>query len=151
QPVRGADDARQILADRRAQIAKTMRGRTSPQKLLDAVQAAAEKPFDEGLKVEKIISAELVRSTESKALRHLFFAEREARKIPGLSDSVKSRSVERVGIVGAGTMGGGIAMAFANAGIPVTLLDVSRDALDSGLAKIRKNYERSVSRGSLKH
>jgi 3-hydroxyacyl-CoA dehydrogenase len=127
-----------------------MRNRRSPARLLDALQAAVEMPFDEGLKVERAISGELERSLESHALRHLFFAERETRKIPGLSDQTRKRPVRRVGIVGAGTMGGGIAMAFANAGVPVTLLDASREALDAGLAKIRKNYERSVSRGSLK-
>jgi 3-hydroxyacyl-CoA dehydrogenase len=149
QPVRGAEKAAQIFAEKRAQIAKTMRGRRSPVKLLEALQAAAEKPFDEGLQVEKAISDELEKSIESRALRHLFFAEREARKIPGLSDRVKRRAVNSVGIVGAGTMGGGIAMAFVNAGIPVTLFDVSQEALDRGLATIRRNYGRSISRGSL--
>ncbi len=149
-PVRGAENAAQILADRRAQAARTMRGRTSPVKLLEALQAVTEMPFDEGLKVENAISIVLEKSIESRALRHLFFAEREARKIPGLSDRVQRRPIKGVGIVGAGTMGGGIAMAFVNAGIPVTLLDISKDALDAGFAKIRKNYERSVSRGSLK-
>jgi 3-hydroxyacyl-CoA dehydrogenase len=149
-PVRGAGNAAQVLAEKRAQTTKTMRGRTSPAKLLEALQAAAEKPFEEGLKVEAAISSELEKSIESRALRHLFFAEREARRIPGLSDNVRRRPVKRVGIVGAGTMGGGISMAFVNAGIPVTLTDVSQAALDAGLAKIRKNYERSVSRGSLK-
>ena len=110
--------------------------------MLDALQAAVEKTFEEGLKVEQNISIELVRSLESRALRHLFFAEREVRKIPGLSDRVVRRNIRRVGIVGAGTMGGGIAMAFANAGVPVTLLDAKQEALDAGLAKIRKNYER---------
>ena len=148
-PVRGAENAAQIFADKAAQAAKIMRGRASPAKLLEALQAAAEKPFDEGLKVEKSISIELEKSIESRALRHLFFAEREARMIPGLSSRVQRRPVTSVGIVGAGTMGGGISMAFVNAGIPVTLLDVSQAALDAGLAKIRKNYERSVSRGSL--
>jgi 3-hydroxyacyl-CoA dehydrogenase len=148
--VRGAENAEQILAAKRALAAKTMRGRTSPAKLLEALQAAAEKTFDEGIEVEKAISIELEKSIESRALRHLFFAEREARKIPGLSDRVQRRPVKSVGIVGAGTMGGGISMAFVNASFPVTLLDVSQAVLDAGLAKIRKNYERSVSRGSLK-
>ncbi len=149
QPVRGAENAAQVLAEKHAQAAKTMRGRHSPLKLIEALQAAADKPFDQGLDVERAISRELEQSLESRALRHLFFAEREARKVPGLSDRVQRRPVGKVGIVGAGTMGGGISMAFANAGIPVTLLDVSAPALDAGLARIRKNYERSVSRGSL--
>ncbi len=148
--VRSTENVAQVLAEKRAQAVKTMRGRTSPAKLLEALQAAAEKPFDEGLKVEMAVSAELEKSIESRALRHLFFAEREVRRIPGLSDNVQRRPVESVGIVGAGTMGGGISMAFVNAEIPVTLTDVSQAALDAGLAKIRKNYERSVSRGSIK-
>ncbi|MGZ8486694.1 MAG: 3-hydroxyacyl-CoA dehydrogenase NAD-binding domain-containing protein, partial [Candidatus Binatia bacterium] len=124
--------------------------RQSPIKLLEALQAAAKQPFDDGLEIEKAISADLVKADESRALRHLFFAERQVSKIPGLSDGSKPRPVKSVGIVGAGTMGGGISMAFVNAGIPVTIIDAKQEALDSGLAKIRKNYERSVSRGSIK-
>ena len=102
------------------------------------MQAAAEKPFDAGLEVERAISGELEKSLESRALRHLFFAEREARRIPGLSERTPRRPISQVGIVGAGTMGGGIAMVFANAGIPVTLVDAKPEALEAGLAKIRK-------------
>jgi 3-hydroxyacyl-CoA dehydrogenase len=149
-PVRGTENTVQVLAEKRIQAAKTMRGRASPAKLLEALQAAVEKPFDEGLKVEAAISAELEKSIESRALRHLFFAEREARRIPGLSDKMQRRPVKSVGIVGAGTMGGGISMAFVNTSIPVTLFDLNQAALDAGLAKIRKNYERSISRGSLR-
>lgn len=149
-PVRDAANAASLLAEKRALIAKTMRGRNSPARLLDALQAAAEKPFAEGLAIERTISAELEQALESRALRHLFFAEREARKIPGLPEQVRPRPVRRIGIVGAGTMGGGIAMAFANAGIPVTILDANQPALDAGLARIRANYQRSVARGSLK-
>lgn len=149
QQVRDKERAGELLAAKRVQIAKTMRNRNSPVALLDAVQAAVEQPFDEGLKVEIAKSEELVQATESRALRHLFFAEREVRKIPGLTDDIKPRDVKRLGIVGAGTMGGGIAMCFANASVPVTLLDATQLALDKGLATIRKNYERSVSRGSL--
>lgn len=150
QPVRGAEQAAERLAAKRAQIARTMRNRQSPVALLDAVQAATEKSFDEGLRIESGLSAQLEQATESRALRHLFYAEREVRKIPGLPASVKPRPVTQLGIVGAGTMGGGIAMCFANAGIPVTLLDTTQANLDRGLATIRKNYERSVTRGSLK-
>ncbi|MCK9386760.1 MAG: 3-hydroxyacyl-CoA dehydrogenase NAD-binding domain-containing protein [Nevskia sp.] len=146
----GAGNAAELLAARRVQVAKTMRNRQSPLALLDAVQAAVEKPFDQGLQVESALSATLEQATEARALRHLFYAEREVRRIPGLSADVKPRPVTRVGIVGAGTMGGGISMCFANAGIPVTLLDTAQANLDRGLATIGKNYERSVSRGSLK-
>lgn len=148
-PVKGLDQAAELLAAKRTQVAKTMKNRNSPVALLDAVQAAVEQPFDAGLKVEGDLSAQLVQATESRALRHLFYAEREVRKIPGLPTEVKPRPVNRVGIVGAGTMGGGIAMCFANAGIPVTIVDAAQANLDRGLATIRKNYERSVSRGSL--
>jgi 3-hydroxyacyl-CoA dehydrogenase len=150
QPVRDTEKATELLAARRALVAKTMRNRKSPTALLDAVQAAMEKSFDEGLRVESALSAQLEQATEARALRHLFYAEREVRKIPGLSASVKPRPVTQLGIVGAGTMGGGIAMCFANAGIPVTMLDTAQANLDRGLATIRKNYERSVTRGSLK-
>ncbi|MEN3365854.1 MAG: 3-hydroxyacyl-CoA dehydrogenase [Burkholderiales bacterium] len=149
-PVRGSENASEVFAAKRAEVAKSMRNRQAPVAVIDAVQAAVEKSFDEGIKAEGALSAKLVPATESRALRHLFFAEREAQKIPGLSSDVKARTVARVGIIGAGTMGGGIAMCFANAGIPVTLVDATQANLDRGLATIRKNYERSVSRGSLK-
>ena len=148
-PVVGTEKIAETLKSKRAQVANTMRNRLSPIKLLDALQAAAEKPFDEGLEVEKAVSASLPQATEARALRHLFFAEREVRKIPGLSPSVTPRPIARIGIIGAGTMGGGIAMAFANAGLPVTMVDAKQEALDRARATIRKNYERSVSRGSL--
>ncbi|MDT3734770.1 MAG: 3-hydroxyacyl-CoA dehydrogenase NAD-binding domain-containing protein [Denitratisoma sp.] len=149
-PVAGADRAGEILAARRAQLGKAFRNRNSPHVLLDAVQAAVDLPFDAGIARERELSNQVERAVEGRAYRHLFFAERELRRIPGLSADVKSRKVAKVGIVGAGTMGGGISMCFANAGIPVTIVDAKQEALDRGLATIRKNYERSVSRGSLK-
>jgi 3-hydroxyacyl-CoA dehydrogenase len=148
-PVRDAENAAAIFAAARAKVAKTMRNRRSPIALLDAVDAAVALPFDEGLRVESAKTEQLVQATEARALRHLFFAEREVRRIPGLAIDVKPRPVASVGIVGAGTMGGGIAMCFANAGIPVTLVDATQQSLDRGLAAIRKHYERSVTRGSL--
>ncbi|MBM3391828.1 MAG: multifunctional fatty acid oxidation complex subunit alpha [Betaproteobacteria bacterium] len=149
-PVAGADRAAEILAARRAQVAKTYRNRNSPNVILDAVQAAVELPFDAGIVRERALSNRVERAVEGRAYRHLFFAERELRKIPGLPADVQSRKVAKVGIVGAGTMGGGIAMCFANAGIPVAIVDAKQEALDRGLATLRKNYERSVTRGSLK-
>jgi 3-hydroxyacyl-CoA dehydrogenase len=148
-PVKGAENAAEILQTKRTQVAKTMRNRQSPLALIDAVKAAVDLPFDKGLQVESEQSHRLVHATESRALRHLFFAEREVRKIPGLSREIKPRSIKRVGIVGAGTMGGGIAMCFANIGLPVSLLDTEQKNLDRGLASIRKNYQRSLSRGNL--
>ncbi|MGZ8387261.1 MAG: 3-hydroxyacyl-CoA dehydrogenase NAD-binding domain-containing protein [Rhodoplanes sp.] len=150
QPVKGAENADALIEDKRKEVARTMRNRQSPLALIDALKAAAHLPFDQGLQVEGELSRQLEQATESRALRHLFFAEREVRKIPGIAGDVKPRAIKRVGIVGAGTMGGGISMSFANIGVPVTVLDVSQDNLDTGLARMRKNYERSVSRGSLK-
>ncbi|MCX7171773.1 MAG: enoyl-CoA hydratase-related protein, partial [Proteobacteria bacterium] len=148
--VAGAEKVAEVIAARRAQAAKTMRNRNSPNVLLDAVEASVTKQFDDGIAFERTLSNQVERAVEGRAFRHLFFAEREVRKIPGLSADVKPRQVKQLGIVGSGTMGGGIAMCFANAGIPVTLLDTAQANLDRGLATIRKNYERSVTRGSLK-
>ncbi|HNT61687.1 MAG: multifunctional fatty acid oxidation complex subunit alpha [Rhodocyclaceae bacterium] len=148
--VEGREKAGEIIAARRAQLGKAFRNRNSPHVLLDAVQAAAELPFDAGIARERELSSQVERAVEGRAFRHLFFGERELRKIPGLPAGVQSRPIGKVGIVGAGTMGGGIAMCFANAGIPVTIVDARQEALDRGLATLRKNYERSVSRGSLK-
>jgi 3-hydroxyacyl-CoA dehydrogenase len=145
----GGEKASEILKAKRDQVSRTMRNRQSPLKLLDVLQAAAEKPFDQGLEVEKAVSSELERTAESRALRHLFFAEREVRKIPGLADSVRPRTIERIGIVGAGTMGSGIAMTFANAGLSVTLVDSKPEAIERAQEMIRQNYERSLSRGSI--
>ncbi len=149
QAVKGAEQATELFAAKRAQIAKTMRNRQSPIALISALEAAVTQPFDQGLQVEGKLSGQLEQATEAKALRHLFYAEREVRKIPGLAADIAPRPVARVGIVGAGTMGGGIAMCCVNAGIPVTLVDAVQQNLDRGMATIRKNYERSVARGSL--
>jgi len=148
-PVIGAERVAETLTSKRAQVAKSMRNRRSPIKLFEALQAAAEKPFDEGLEVEKTVSASLQQAPEARALRHLFFAEREVDKIPGLSPNVTPRPINSVALIGAGTMGGGIAMAFANANLPVTIVDAKQEALDRAHATIRKNYERSVSRARL--
>ncbi|MCP5290143.1 MAG: enoyl-CoA hydratase/isomerase family protein [Burkholderiaceae bacterium] len=147
--VAGAERAAEVIAARRAAAAKGFKNRNSYNVLLDAVLAAAELPFDQGIARERELSSQVERAVEGRAYRHLFFAERELRKIPGLTADVASRKIARVGVVGAGTMGGGISMCFANAGIPVTLVDAKPEALDRGLATIRKNYERSVTRGSL--
>jgi len=113
----------------------------------EAAALAVTLPFDEALAAERALFVQLVTSDQSRAQRHLFFAEREAAKVPG-KDIVK-RKIARVGVIGAGTMGGGIAMAFVNGGYPVTLLETSHEALQRGLATIDKNYAVSVTRGSL--
>lgn len=121
----------------------------SSRNIVLAVKAAATLPFDQGAAEEGRLFEQLRTSPESQALRHLFFAERQAAKIPGLPRDVALRKVERVGILGAGTMGGGIAMNFANAGIPTVLVETSQTALDRGLGIIRSNYEASAAKGRL--
>jgi 3-hydroxyacyl-CoA dehydrogenase len=131
-------------------IARKQRGFLAPFRCIDAVRAAVELPFDEGMKREREIFVELHDSNQSKAQRHVFFAEREVARIPGLPEDLPTRDIRSVGILGAGTMGGGIAMCFANAGIPVLLLDMKQEFLDKGLAVIRKNYANTVAKGNLK-
>jgi 3-hydroxyacyl-CoA dehydrogenase len=118
--------------------------------IVRCVRAAVERPFADGEAVEAAEFGALVHSPTSRALRHLFFAEREAAKIPGLPPGLALRPIRRVGIVGAGTMGGGIAMNFANAGIPTVLLEVDDAALQRGLGLVRRNYEASAAKGRLK-
>ncbi|RAZ87237.1 3-hydroxyacyl-CoA dehydrogenase [Mesorhizobium hawassense] len=130
-----------------AELAKKARGLDAPRACAEAVRNAITLPFDEALAAERQLFLKLVSGDQSRAQRHLFFAEREAAKIPG--KDLQKRTVSRVGIIGAGTMGGGIAMAFANGGLQVTLLETSDEALRRGLATIEKNYIVSVSRGSL--
>lgn len=121
----------------------------APLKCVDAVAAAVNQPFDAGLRLERQLFLELVQTPESKALRHAFFAERAASKIPDVPTDTPLRPIKSAAVIGAGTMGGGIAMNFANAGIPVTLLEMKQEALDKGLATIRKNYENSMKKGKL--
>ncbi|MDI6726540.1 MAG: 3-hydroxyacyl-CoA dehydrogenase NAD-binding domain-containing protein [Smithellaceae bacterium] len=131
-------------------IARKSRGFIAPFKCIDAVRAAVELPFAEGMKRESSIFMELYVSDQSKAQRHVFFAEREVVRIPGLTDDQPTREIKSVGILGAGTMGGGIAMCFANVGIPVVMLEVDQEFLDKGLGVIGNNYATSVAKGSLK-
>ena len=121
----------------------------APLKCVDAVAACIDKPFDEGIAVERELFVELMASPESRALRHAFFAERAAARIPDVPDDTPRRKIERVAVIGAGTMGGGIAMNFLNAGIPVTILEMKQEAIDRGFATIRKNYEGPVKKGRL--
>ncbi|WP_202330203.1 3-hydroxyacyl-CoA dehydrogenase NAD-binding domain-containing protein [Mesorhizobium sp. L-8-3] len=132
-----------------AELAKKARGLEAPVACAQSVRNAITLPFDEALAKERDFFVHLVSGEQSRAQRHLFFAEREAAKVAGVGKDVKPREIRRAGIIGAGTMGGGIAMSFVNGGIPVTLLEMSKEALDRGLATIEKNYAISVSRGSL--
>jgi len=133
----------------RNSVAAAVRNLPAPLKCVDAVAAAVAKPFEEGLRFERSLFLELVQTPESRALRHAFFAERAAARIPGLGQDVVPRSVGRFGVVGAGTMGGGIAMSFASAGIPVTLLETTPAALERGVGTIRGNYEGAVKKGRM--
>ena len=121
----------------------------APLKCVEAVAAAITKKFDDGIKFERELFLELVQTTESKALRHAFFGERAASKIPDVPDTTPTRPIKSAAVIGAGTMGGGIAMNFANAGIPVMMLETKQEALDKGLATIRKNYENTLKKGKL--
>ena len=126
------------------------KGFPAPMKCLEAVAASYGKSFDEGVKVEREGFLSLMASPESRALRHVFMAERAAAKIPGLPADTALRDIKKVGVIGAGTMGGGITMNFLNVGIPVVLLEMKQEALDKGLAIIRRNYENSMKKGKLK-
>ncbi|MCE0759082.1 3-hydroxyacyl-CoA dehydrogenase NAD-binding domain-containing protein [Marinobacter sp. G11] len=133
----------------RKNMAKRRRGQVAPQKIVDCVEAAVSKPFEDGLQFERASFVECVGSDQAAAMRHMFFAERKAAVVEDLNENAKAKPINRVGIIGAGTMGGGIAMTFANAGIPVTLLELNQEALDRGLAMISKNYGITVSKGKM--
>jgi 3-hydroxyacyl-CoA dehydrogenase len=143
------------LGDAYFQFARNMvkgmaRNLPAPAKCVDAVEAATKLKFDDGMAKEREIFVGLMLTPESRALRHLFFAERAASKIPDVPADTPQREIKSVGVIGAGTMGGGISMNFLNAGIPVTILEMKQDALDRGVATIRKNYEAQVKKGKLK-
>ena len=122
----------------------------APVKCVDAVEQALKKPFDQGMVYERETFIALMMTPECKALRHAFFGERAASKIPDVPEDTPQRAIAKVAVIGAGTMGGGISMNFLNAGIPVTILEMKQEALDRGIATIRKNYEAQVKKGKLK-
>ena len=137
----------EIFSDFRRKIARKTRGFLAPEYNVRCVEAAVNLPFEEGLARERELFLELVTGPQSAAQRYYFFAEREAAKVPDVPRDTPQIPIESVGILGCGTMGGGISMNFANVGIPVTVVEASQDRLDRGFAVIRKNYERSASRG----
>jgi 3-hydroxyacyl-CoA dehydrogenase len=139
----------EIFADFRKSVARQTRGFRAPENCIKAVEAAVSLPFEQGLQRERELFRELMASPESAAQRYFFFAEREAAKIPDIPPDTPTRTITKAAVIGAGTMGGGIAMNFANAGIPVTVVEVTRDALDRGLGVVRKNYETTASRGRI--
>ncbi|MGC2891067.1 MAG: enoyl-CoA hydratase-related protein, partial [Candidatus Acidiferrum sp.] len=136
-----------IFAAARENARKKQRGMLAPLAAIDAVEAAIKLPFEEGCKFERKLFMDCLFSDQSKALIHVFFGEREVAKIPDIPKDTPLIPVNTVAVVGAGTMGGGIAMVFANAGIPVLLKEADQAALDRGLASIQKNYATSVKRG----
>ncbi|MBI2320297.1 MAG: enoyl-CoA hydratase/isomerase family protein [Betaproteobacteria bacterium] len=143
------EGATQFFERARAETAKTSRGFPAPLEIIACVEAAVAKPFDEGLKFERARFEHLINTIESKAMRHMFFAERQTARIPDVPEDTRTREIRKAAIIGAGTMGGGIAMNFANAGIPVTLLEPKQEALDRGLATILKNYTATMKKGRL--
>jgi 3-hydroxyacyl-CoA dehydrogenase len=142
-------DPEAFFAQVREQVAKDSRGYPAPLEIVACAEAAATLPFDEGRKQERARFDKLVQGPESKALRHMFFAERQTSKIPDVPEDTPVREIAKAAVIGAGTMGGGIAMNFANAGIPVTVVETSQENLDKGLKKIRDNYAATVSKGRL--
>jgi len=139
----------EIFAAFRKTNAKKFRGFQAPESNIKCIEAAVNLPFDEGLKAERKLFMELMTGTQSAAQRYVFFAERAVWKVPDVPEDTQTIPVGKVGVIGAGTMGGGIAMNFLNAGIPVTIVETKQDALDRGLATIRKNYENTAKRGRL--
>jgi 3-hydroxyacyl-CoA dehydrogenase len=130
-------------------VARQTRGFRAPEHCIRAVEAAVALPFAQGLARERELFQELMSSPESKAQRYFFFAEREAAKIPDVPADTPARDIRKAAVLGAGTMGGGIAMNFASAGIPVTVVEVAREPLEHGLGVVRKNYEATAAKGRL--
>jgi len=139
----------EVFANFRKSVARQTRGFRAPESCIKAIEAAVNLPFEQGIKRERELSAELMASPESKAQRYFFFAEREAARIPDVPADTPAKEIKKAAILGAGTMGGGIAMNFANVGIPVTVVEIAKDALDRGLGVVRKNYEATARRGRL--
>jgi len=133
----------------RKRVAKEKKNLFAPQRIVDALEGAATLPFDKGMARERELFLQCAQNSQSKALQHVFFAERKAANVPNLDKNVAKRDIKSVAIIGAGTMGGGIAMNFLNVGIPVTLLEMKQDALDRGVGVIRKNYDNTAAKGKL--
>ncbi|MDP3330092.1 3-hydroxyacyl-CoA dehydrogenase NAD-binding domain-containing protein [Parvibaculum sp.] len=137
----------EIFSEFRKANARKFRGFLAPEYNIQCIEAAVNLPFEEGIKVEQKLFRELVTGTQSAAQRHVFFAERQVWKLPDVPADTPTIPVNKIGIIGAGTMGGGIAMNFLNVGLPVTIVETKQEALDRGIATIRKNYENSAKKG----
>jgi 3-hydroxyacyl-CoA dehydrogenase len=144
-----AEGTPELFAEARRRVAAKARGQLAPSKIIDCIEAAGTRPKEEAYRLEREAFVACRDSAQHKALVHVFFAEREARRIPGLPADAQPLPIRSAAVIGAGTMGGGIAMNFANAGIAVSVLELSAAALERGLGVIRKNYDTSVARGSL--
>jgi 3-hydroxyacyl-CoA dehydrogenase len=138
-----------LFADFRKSIARKTRGFLAPEYNIQCIEAAVNKPFDEGIKVEQELFMKLMTGTQSAAQRYMFFAQRQVTKIPDIEADTEVKDINSVGVIGAGTMGGGISMNFANVGIPVTIIEQSQERLDKGIGIIRKNYENSAAKGRI--
>jgi 3-hydroxyacyl-CoA dehydrogenase len=144
-----ADVDPSVFDDFRKENAKRFRGFEAPLRNIEAVKIATEKPYSEGVIEERKLFMELMGGEQSAAQRYFFFAERKANKIEGLPENTEPRPVRKVGVIGAGTMGGGISMNFLSAGIPVTIVEMGQEALDRGTGVMRRNYEASAAKGKL--
>jgi 3-hydroxyacyl-CoA dehydrogenase len=147
--LQGARQHPEIFDMARQLMGKKARGFLAPEYNIRSVEAAVNQPFDEGMKTESKLFMELMMGPQSRAQQYFFFSEREAGKVPGIGTEVEELPIARVGVIGAGTMGGGIAMNMANVGIPTTIVETSQEALDRGLGIIRKNYENTARKGRL--
>jgi 3-hydroxyacyl-CoA dehydrogenase len=139
----------EVFAKFRATNAKRFRGMDAPNTIVDLIEQTAGKPYAEGVQAERMGFMKLIMGTQSAALRHIFFAERKAAKIDGIAEDIQLRDIKRVGVIGAGTMGGGISMNFLSAGVPVTIVEMAQEALDRGTGVIRKNYEATAAKGRM--
>jgi 3-hydroxyacyl-CoA dehydrogenase len=147
--LQSAKDNPEIFAATRKMLARKTRGFLAPEYNIRCIEAAVNQPFDEGLKTEGKLFAELMTGPQSQAQQYFFFSERQAGKVPGLAEDAKELPIAKVGVIGGGLMGGGISMNFANVGMPVTIVETSQEALDRGLGTIRKNYENTARKGRL--
>ena len=143
---RGNDE---LFRNFRKSIERKTRGFLAPEYNIQCIEAAVNEPFDEGIKIERDLFIKLISGNQSAAQRYFFFAQRQVAKIPDIPKETELLNIDRVGIIGAGTMGGGIAMNFANAGIPVTIIEQNQERLDKGIGIIRKNYENTASKGRI--
>ena len=147
--VEAARGNEELFSDFRKSIARKTRGFLAPEYNIQCIEAAVNQSFNEGIKIEKGLFLKLITGNQSAAQRYFFFSQRQVAKIPDIPKETEKKEVKEIGIIGAGTMGGGIAMNFANAGLPVTIIEQSQERLDKGIGIIRKNYENTASKGRI--